>query len=108
MIPQVQGRYFFNLDVMIAWLRHRDEDVGRLFVNYQRIYGNTFNTRVLGDNQILSVDPAVFDYAMSARFEEFEKGMYVVELKSSKCRLNLRREIQESSRGFPREWYLQL
>jgi hypothetical protein len=78
MIPQVQGRYFFNLDVMIAWLRHRDEDVGRLFVTYQRIYGDTFNTRVLGDNQILSVDPAVFDYVMSAGFEEFEKGMYAV------------------------------
>jgi hypothetical protein len=66
-----------NIDIMLAWLKHRDEDVGRLFVNLQRIHGNTFNTRVFGEDQILSLDPVVFDYVMNTGFEEFEKGEIV-------------------------------
>jgi hypothetical protein len=74
LVPRVQGRMVLNIDIMLAWLKHRDEDVGRLFVNLQRIHGNTFNTRVLGEDQILSLDPVVFDYVMNTGFEEFEKG----------------------------------
>ena len=66
-----------NIDIMLAWLKHRDEDVGRLFVDAQRIHGNTFNTRVLGEDQILSLDPVVFDYVMNAGFGEFEKGILI-------------------------------
>jgi hypothetical protein len=74
LVPRVRGRMIFNIDIMLAWLKHRDEDVGRLFVNLQRVHGNTFNTRVLGEDQILSLDPVVFDYVMNVGFEEFEKG----------------------------------
>jgi hypothetical protein len=74
LVPLVRGRMIFNIDIMLAWLRHRDEDVGRLFVAAQRLHGNTFNTRVLGEDQILSLDPVVFDYVMNTGFEEFEKG----------------------------------
>ena len=74
LVPRVQGRMILNIDIMLAWLKHRDEDVGRLFVNQQRIHGNTFNTRVLGEDQILSLDPVVFDYVMNTGFDEFEKG----------------------------------
>jgi hypothetical protein len=74
LVPRVQGRMILNIDIMLAWLKHRDEDVGRLFVNLQRTHGNTFNTRVLGEDQILSLDPVVFDYVMNTGFEEFEKG----------------------------------
>jgi hypothetical protein len=75
LVPRVRGRMMLNIDIMLAWLRHRDEDVGRLFVNLQRIHGNTFNTRVLGEDQILSLDPVVFDYVMNTGFDEFEKGI---------------------------------
>jgi hypothetical protein len=77
LVPRVRGRMIFNIDIMLAWLKHRNEDVGRLFVNLQRIHGNTFNTRVLGEDQILSLDPVVFDYVMNTGFEEFEKGEIV-------------------------------
>lgn len=74
-VPRVKGRLPLNIDVMLAWLRHREEDVGRLFVDLQRLHGHTFNTRVLGEDQILSMDPAVFDHVMSSGFDEFSKGM---------------------------------
>jgi len=73
-VPRVRGRLPLNIDIMLDWLRHRDEDVGRLFINLERIHGKTFNSRVFGEDQILSLDPAVFDYVMSSGFEEFEKG----------------------------------
>jgi len=63
-----------NVDIMLAWLRHRNEDVGRLFVDLQKAYGNTFNSRVFGEDQILSLDPVVFDHVMNTGFDEFEKG----------------------------------
>jgi hypothetical protein len=78
LVPRVRGRMNLNIDIMLAWLRHRDEDVARLFVDLQRTHGNTFNTRVLGEDQILSLDPVVFDYVMNTGFEEFEKGEIVL------------------------------
>jgi hypothetical protein len=42
------------------------------------LYGDTFNTRVLGEDQILSLDPAVFDHVMSSGFDEFHKGTFGV------------------------------
>jgi hypothetical protein len=77
LVPRVRGRMIFNIDIMLAWLKHRDEDVARLFVDLQRIHGNTFNTRVLGEDQILSLDPVVFDYVMNTGFDEFEKGILI-------------------------------
>jgi hypothetical protein len=74
LVPRVRGRMILNIDIMLAWLKHRNEDVGRLFVDLQRIHGNTFNTRVFGEDQVLSLDPVVFDYVMNTGFEEFEKG----------------------------------
>lgn len=76
LVPRVRGRRILNIDIMLAWLKHRDKDVGRLFVDAQRIHGNTFNTRVLGEDQILSLDPVVFDYVMNTGFDEFEKGSF--------------------------------
>jgi hypothetical protein len=74
LVPRVRGRKILNIDTMFAWLNHRDEDVGRLFVDLQRIHGNTFNTRVFAEDQILSLDPVVFDHVMNTGFVEFEKG----------------------------------
>jgi hypothetical protein len=71
----VKGKLPLNIDVMLAWLRHREEDVGRLFVDLQKLYGDTINTRVLAEDQILSMDPAVSDHVMSSGFDEFFKGM---------------------------------
>jgi hypothetical protein len=95
LVPRVGGRMILNIDIMLAWLKHRDEDVGRLFVNLQRIHGNTFNTRVLGEDQILSLDPVVFDYVMNTGFEEFEKGEVLLTIMG----LMVRTEVQKPSWG---------
>jgi hypothetical protein len=81
------------MDIMLDWLRHRDEDVGRLFVNLERIHGTTFNSRVFGEDQILSLDPAVFDLVMSSGFDEFEKG----EQAQSRGKLKVRTKVQKPS-----------
>lgn len=73
-IPRVKGRLPLNFDVLLAWLYHAEEDVGRLFHDLAGQYGSTFNTRVLGEDQILSIDPAVFDAVMRDQFKAFPKG----------------------------------
>ena len=73
-VPRVKGNLPLNVDIMLAWLKHRDEDVGRMFVELSRTYGGTFNTRVLGEDQILSISPEVFDHVMSGGFKDFHKG----------------------------------
>lgn len=39
-------------------------------------YGPTVNTRVLGEDQILSLDPEVFDAVMRDQFKFFAKGVF--------------------------------
>lgn len=73
-IPRVRGRYPLNFDILLSWLNHADEDVGRLFHDLSKRYGPTFNTRVLGEDQILSLDPEVFDAVMKNQFKWFYKG----------------------------------
>lgn len=75
-VPRVRGKLPLNIDVLLAWLHHADEDVGRMFYDLSQQYGPTFNTCVLGEDQILSCDPAVFDAVMNDQFSSFPKGQY--------------------------------
>lgn len=99
LVPRVRGGMLLNIDIMLAWLRHREEDVGRLFVDLQRVHGNTCNTRVFGEDQILSLDPVVFDYVMNTGFEEFEKGTLRYLETSTGRELMIRVKVQKSGWG---------
>lgn len=111
-IPQVKGRLPLNFDVLLAWLYHADEDVGRLFHDLAGRYGPTFNTRVLAEDQVLSIDPDVFDAVMKDQFRSFHKGEQDVSSRLTLCgeilMLERRAQISSSRQGTLRRGYLQL
>lgn len=52
-IPKVRGRYPLNVDIMLDWAKSgSEEEVGRMMVLLERKYGATYNTRVLGEDQV--------------------------------------------------------
>lgn len=52
-IPRVAGRWPLNLDVLMDWSKSgAEEEVGRMIELLSRRYGKTFNTRVLGEDQV--------------------------------------------------------
>jgi hypothetical protein len=54
-ITRVAGRWPLNLDVLMDWSRSgAEEEVGRMIELLSRRYGTTFNTRVLGEDQVCS------------------------------------------------------
>ncbi|TYJ57636.1 hypothetical protein B9479_001718 [Cryptococcus floricola] len=74
-IPRVQGRWPLNLDVLWDWAKSgSEEEVGRMMVLMERRYGGTYNTRVLGEDQIMTTDPRVFRHVLIGDFDNFVKG----------------------------------
>ncbi|OCF41408.1 cytochrome P450 monooxygenase pc-2 [Kwoniella heveanensis CBS 569] len=74
-IPRVHGRWPLNLDVLADWAKSgSDEEVGRMMVLLGRKYGKTYNTRVLGEDQIISSDPTVLKHVLVDDFDNFVKG----------------------------------
>lgn len=52
-IPRVKGKWPLNLDVLVDWGKSgSEEEVGRMMVLLSRRYGVTYNTRVLGEDQV--------------------------------------------------------
>lgn len=52
-IPRVRGRYPLNIDILLDWARSgSEEEVGRMMVLLGRKFGKTYNTRVLGEDQV--------------------------------------------------------
>jgi hypothetical protein len=52
-ITRVSGKWPLNLDVLVDWAKSgAEEEVGRMIVLLSRNYGRTFNTRVLGEDQV--------------------------------------------------------
>lgn len=52
-IPRVEGRWVLNVDILRDWARSgSDDEVGRMMVDLGRRYGGTYNTRVLGEDQV--------------------------------------------------------
>jgi hypothetical protein len=52
LVPRVKGRWPLNLDVVVSWSKGKEEDVARALVLMEREYGKTYNTRVLGEDQV--------------------------------------------------------
>ncbi|ORY21852.1 cytochrome P450 [Naematelia encephala] len=74
-VPLVNGRWPFNLDIVRDWAKSGSEDeVARMMFLLGRQYGSTYNTRVIGENQILSTDPKVFKHALVDDSNNFVKG----------------------------------
>ncbi|WVQ85454.1 hypothetical protein IAT38_007619 [Cryptococcus sp. DSM 104549] len=74
-IPRVKGKWPLNLDVLVDWAKSgSEEEVGRMMVLMERKYGKTYNTRVLGEDQIISTDPAVLKHVLVDDFDNFVKG----------------------------------
>ncbi|WWC86142.1 uncharacterized protein L201_001014 [Kwoniella dendrophila CBS 6074] len=74
-IPRVKGRWPLNLDILVDWAKSgSEEEVGRMMVLLSRKYGKTYNTRVLGEDQIISSDPAVLKHVLLEDFDNFVKG----------------------------------
>lgn len=60
-IPRVHGRWPLNLDVLVDWSRSgSEEEVGRMMILLSRKYGGTYNTRVLGEDQVCRFLPMTF------------------------------------------------
>ncbi|WVQ62299.1 uncharacterized protein L199_000438 [Kwoniella botswanensis] len=74
-IPRVKGRWPLNLDILVDWAKSgSEEEVGRMMVLLQRKWGRTYNTRVLGEDQVISSDPAVLKHVLMDDFDNFVKG----------------------------------
>lgn len=55
-IPRVKGAWPLNIDVLLNWAKSgTEEEVGRMMVLMGRQYGETYNTRVLGEDQVCLV-----------------------------------------------------
>nr|KIR48835.1 cytochrome P450 monooxygenase pc-2 [Cryptococcus bacillisporus CA1280] len=74
-IPRVKGAWPLNIDVLLNWAKSgTEEEVGRMMVLMGRQYGETYNTRVLGEDQIISSDPKVIKHVLIDDFDNFVKG----------------------------------
>lgn len=74
-IPRVRGTWPLNIDVLLNWAKSGTADeVGRMMVLMVRQYGGTYNTRVLGEDQIISSDPRVIKHVLIDDFDNFVKG----------------------------------
>jgi hypothetical protein len=52
-IPRVKGKWPLNLDILRDWAKSgSEEEVGWMMVLLGRQYGTTYNTRVLGEDQV--------------------------------------------------------
>lgn len=74
-IPRVNGTWPLNIDILLNWAKSgTEEEVGRMMVLMGRQYGGTYNTRVLGEDQIISSDPKVIKHVLIDDFDNFVKG----------------------------------
>ncbi|KIR30411.1 cytochrome P450 monooxygenase pc-2 [Cryptococcus deuterogattii LA55] len=74
-IPRVKGAWPLNIDVLLNWAKSgTEEEVGRMMALMGRQYGGTYNTRVLGEDQIISSDPKVIKHVLIDDFDNFVKG----------------------------------
>ncbi|EIW72761.1 hypothetical protein TREMEDRAFT_72868 [Tremella mesenterica DSM 1558] len=73
-IPVVKGKWPLNFDVVLSWTRWSQDEVGRMLFELEKKYGTTFNTRTLGEDQIISSDPIVLRHVFMTGFDNFVKG----------------------------------
>ncbi|KAJ7281436.1 cytochrome P450 monooxygenase CYP63 [Mycena rebaudengoi] len=76
-IPQVKGKWPGNLDVALRVVRSfEDGYVLQIFMDLFREHNaTTLNTRLLWDDQIITMDECVMKFVSSTGFSHFEKGI---------------------------------
>ncbi|KAJ7903560.1 cytochrome P450 monooxygenase [Mycena olivaceomarginata] len=74
-VPEVKGKWFGNLDLVVGRLKQGKDgypfDAVELMI---RRYGRTFNMQILGENRILTSNPAHIQRMFATDFEGWEKG----------------------------------
>ncbi|KAJ7353576.1 cytochrome P450 monooxygenase [Mycena albidolilacea] len=74
-VPVVQGRWPGNLDLLLGRLKQgKDGYPFDVMESMIRRYGKTFNTRILGEDRIVTSDPAHIQRMFATDFEGWEKG----------------------------------
>ncbi|KAK7029845.1 cytochrome P450 monooxygenase [Favolaschia claudopus] len=74
-VPVVKGKWLWNLDLLLGRIKQGKDgypfDVVEPMI---RRYGKTFNTRILGEDRIVTCDPAHIQRIFATDFEGWEKG----------------------------------
>ncbi|KAJ7364007.1 cytochrome P450 monooxygenase [Mycena albidolilacea] len=74
-VPEVKGKWIGNLDLVVGRLKQGKDgypfDAVELMI---RRYGRTFNMQILGENRILTSNPAHIQRMFATDFEGWEKG----------------------------------
>ncbi|KAJ9105434.1 hypothetical protein QFC21_001805 [Naganishia friedmannii] len=75
-IPRVRGRWPFNTDILMDWMASsKDEYLGEGMISrLERIYGQTLNTRVLGEDSVITTSPEHVSQMLTSSFLAFDKG----------------------------------
>lgn len=74
-IPRIKGKWPGNIDVLVDMFKTTQKGyIGEWVHKMSLIYGPTFNTRVLWEDVIFTVDHDVIKFALATGFEHFEKG----------------------------------
>ncbi|KDN35015.1 hypothetical protein RSAG8_11958, partial [Rhizoctonia solani AG-8 WAC10335] len=74
-IPRIKGKWPGNIDVLVDMFKTMQKGyIGEWVHKMSLIYGPTFNTRVLWEDVIFTVDHDVMKFALATGFEHFEKG----------------------------------
>ncbi|KAI5450415.1 Protein kinase alk2 [Naganishia albida] len=75
-VPRVRGRWPLNLDVMVDWMRSsKGEYLGEgMIAKLEQTYGKTMNTRVLGEDSIITTSAVHIAHILGPAFTAFDKG----------------------------------
>ncbi|KAJ7274425.1 cytochrome P450 [Mycena haematopus] len=74
-VPEVKGKWPGNLDLVVGRLKQGKDGYPFDAVEPMiRRYGRTFNTQILGENRIVTSDPAHIQRMFATDFDGWEKG----------------------------------
>nr|GAT60764.1 cytochrome P450 monooxygenase [Mycena chlorophos] len=74
-VPEMKGKWPWNLDLIVGRLKQGKDGYpfDAIEVLFKR-YGDIFNMRILGENRVVSGDPAHIQRMFATDFEGWEKG----------------------------------
>ncbi|CEL62811.1 Cytochrome P450 52E2 OS=Candida apicola GN=CYP52E2 PE=3 SV=1 [Rhizoctonia solani AG-1 IB] len=74
-IPRIKGKWPGNIDVLVDMFKTMQKGyIGEWVHKMSLIYGPTFNTRVMWEDVIFTIDHDVIKFSLATGFEHFEKG----------------------------------
>ncbi|KAJ9091639.1 hypothetical protein QFC19_009009 [Naganishia cerealis] len=72
---QVKGKWPLNVDILMDWMGGRMDYMGEGMVSrLEGAYGQTLNTRVLGEDSVITTSPEHVYQMLDSSFAAFEKG----------------------------------